>query len=257
MLRHCLCSLVLASLFVAHASAQIAVIEVAEDDGNGIVYRSSSIAPLAEGGMMLGLNSAMSGNSLGMLQQAQYLDELAILDDQRKELRDLQREIQKIRQESFRTLRAPGIPFDPTAFRQEMEEVQKFIKEKTEAGLSKILIPAQRDRLEEIQTKIALRSSGVNALAGNRLADLLGLTDEQKKELAESQAEYQKNLQKGIEELRAKLQKEILSDVLSKEQLAKLKKLKGDKFDVKRTSFREQIEALRTKAKEKSEAKDK
>ncbi len=140
-------------------------------------------------------------------------------------------------------------------FRQKMEEVQRLIKEKTEAGLAKILIPAQRERLEEIQTQISLRSAGVSALSSSRLAELLGLTDEQKKDLIESQSDYQKKLQKGIEDLKTKLQQEILKEVLSTEQIAQLEKLKGERFDVKRTSFRERIEALRKQAKEKSEEK--
>lgn len=252
----------LLAVFATPAFGQVVIraVQAAGEGGEIQTTESFSFAPLSalDGGLMFGSGGVMmSSDPLNMLQMQQFADELTILDEQQSELRALASEVRKMRSDVFSKLRKPDGRLDVNNLQEQMRAVQEAIKLKTEDGLKRILLPAQRDRLDEIRTQMSLQQGGINALRGNRLAELIGLTEDQRKELTDKQGDYQKRLQKGIEELKRKLQEQILAEVLTKDQMKKLTDLQGEKFEVKRPSFREQIEAFRKKSAEPAEDKKK
>jgi hypothetical protein len=84
-----------------------------------------------------------------------------------------------------------------------------------------------------MRVQLQMRSRGAGALANGELANTLGLTDDQKKRLAEKQREAELELRRKIEELRKQLVKDIVQEVLTAEQRESLAKLVGGDLQAK------------------------
>ncbi len=82
-----------------------------------------------------------------------------------------------------------------------------------------ILVPFQLDRLKQIHFQAELCSGGTNALQAGELSEMMELTEIQKKRLREKTAKADEKLIREIYELRRKRHREVVEDVLTKEQL--------------------------------------
>jgi len=135
----------------------------------------------------------------------------------------------KRRRELYSSVRS----INPAKISDYFRETQALIQDEAEDRLKKILLPHQYKRLAELQVKMKMRSQGVGALAGTDMADLLGLSDDQREKLAKKQREAAAELQKKVDEIRKQLQDDILSDVLTSDQRKKLEGLIGSAYNVK------------------------
>lgn len=257
-------SLLIASLIVSTTSSQetplqVLTIDVSEsDDGESVgvafaspadsiaVFNEIQIAPtfaFGSGGM-----SFMPQDDMGIVNFPQFADELEIVEDQQQQLRTLGHEIRKARQQmihSFHTKqkesRKTGNVEDATKIHEHMMAQEKKFQAKLQEGMSEILLPHQIKRLEELKFQMKLRNQGARALANSQVADLLDITDEQRKELHEKQREKKQEINEQIAKLREEARKEILDEVLTDAQRMKLAELMGEKYVIKRPQRQNQF----------------
>lgn len=128
--------------------------------------------------------------------------------------------------------------FDAATWQKTQAAQQKARKEADENALA-VLDDKQKNRLKEIRVQIALRNRGVTSLGagGGAFGDAINLTDEQKKKLQEKQQEIQQELQRIMAELKEEMEQEALDEVLTDSQLATLKKLRGEHYEIKRPDY--------------------
>ena len=82
--------------------------------------------------------------------------------------------------------------------------------------------------LQKLRVQIALKNRGLYSIGTGSgvVSEVIGLTDEQKKQLNSRQREIQQELQKVMAELKAKMEQEVLTE----SQMQTLKKVRS-KFD--------------------------
>jgi hypothetical protein len=110
---------------------------------------------------------------------------------------------------------------------KQIEELEKEMFADMKKAEEEILLPFQRDRLRQIRLQAALGSGGSQAVVSEAFADLLHLTAEQKKELQKKAIEAEQKLNREIGQLRQKLHREALEEVLTQSQLRTLDKNLG------------------------------
>jgi hypothetical protein len=125
----------------------------------------------------------------------------------------------------------PGRRLKPPSRKPERKEADK--------NALAVLDDKQKNRLKESRIQIALRNRGVTSVGagGGVFGDAINLTAEQKKKLQEKQREIQQELQRMMAELKEKMEQEALDEVLTESQLATLKKLRGEHYEIKRPDY--------------------
>lgn len=166
-----------------------------------------------------------------LLNMPRVASDLQLLPEQKATLKA---ELQKIREKykGQREAISKELMADPPA--EQLEKTQKKLEELESAmrldiktAIDDVLLPFQRQRLDQIVAQSKLNNDSQNALQSEEFAKLLNLTDAQKKDLEKRQQEMRQKLQDEIRELRLKRQREVVEAVLTKEQLEKLKSLIG------------------------------
>lgn len=207
------------------------------------------------GGMMMG--RFMGGDGIGLLRSEAIQKELELVDAQKEKLRALAEELRsQMGRPGERGERQELTDEQRRARMAEFMEKAKARAEETRKKLAEILLPAQMERLEQIQ----LQLRGSTALADAKVADALKLTDEQKEKLrqiAEKSSEQRRSLfgdrtgddeqarrarWQEISEKMRKLSEQAREEslqVLTAEQREALEKMKGKAIDVEalRASF--------------------
>ena len=205
--------LLLSSLFVLHADTTWAQ----GPGGGGFIGR---------GGGGFGFNGGAD-----LLRNDQVRKELELVDDQVQKLEKLGEEFRNQMREMFSGLR----DLDESERRAKFEEIRGKMQtegEAMQAKIDEILLPHQRDRLNQIRLQMQLRRSGTSgALSSDRVADALGLSDDQKTRLREVQEKVDRELREKVEQLREEGRNEIL-EVLTAEQRSKWQELVGDQFEL-------------------------
>jgi len=166
------------------------------------------------------------GQMMFLLQDENVRKDLEIVDDQVEKMRDLQRKSFDGMRDMFTGLR--DLSEDERnakleEIRTQMEARQKdLVKEADE-----ILLPHQKSRLQQIMVQSQLRRQNTgDALSNGKLAEELGITEDQKEQLAKIQEEVTKELAEKTAKLREDAKNKVLK-VLTAEQKAKLDKLIG------------------------------
>lgn len=172
------------------------------------------------------------GGMIGLLGNEKVQQELELVDDQVKDIEELQ---SAMRQEMMDMFRGSNFrDMDPEERQTQMDEMRKKIDAKTkemEGEVKDILLPAQFDRLQQLTFQRETSRGGATGLADSQaLMDALNITDEQKDKMKQAAETAAKKLDEKIAELRKQAEAEVLA-VLSDEQRAKFKKLQGDSFD--------------------------
>jgi Spy/CpxP family protein refolding chaperone len=225
------------------------------------------------------LNFSAGGLLPGLLASQQVQEELKLTDAQEEKLRDYASQVREaIRKqaEGLRERRQRAGGSSEEEHREVLAMAEKWqadIREK----LSEILDPVQFKRFKEIELQVELQRQDVRPLARADIAQALGLSDKQKRELQQVVAEMDKKgddlreQSPGVfrlfapgardlsDEARAKLREqweqfrqkrqEILNEakkkamaVLTDEQKAKLADLKGKPFELRRAERRPRSE---------------
>ncbi len=158
--------------------------------------------------------------------------DLQLLPEQKEALKT---ELQTIRDKykGRREAIAKGLSTElPQNEREQIEkrlaELERELRAEIKAAIEEVLLPFQKQRLDQIVAQSKLNNDSQSALQSDEFAILLNLTDAQKKDLEKRQKEMQQKLQDEIRELRLKRQREVIEAVLDKDQLKKLKDLLGN-----------------------------
>ena len=235
-----------------------AIMITAEQDGEGGAPVISSFqvvgSPGAGGNYIMGGDfSMMSSDPWSIVNQAQIQQELELVDDQKQQLRDLQSEYRKQMSEQIQEL--TNGKFDQDSGKR-IKELVDDMRENMKSRMGEILLPHQLERLNQVSVQMEMKNRGdANALMGGRLAEMLGIDEEQKERIEQRSEEIKKKLEEKIAKLKEEAREELLGE-LSSTQRKKLKELTGDKFEYKQTNWRDQIEKARRNAEKKRESKE-
>lgn len=229
----------------AIAIPQVITLEAVAGEGGGIVFSAGPAEGRAfglnlnGGGIQFanpggGFGGGFGGgwvpqDDLGLLQLEQYHDDIGLIPEQKDRLAIVRRDLQEQRTKAFADIRQ----MEPAKIAEVAKQTETRLKEESQRRVAEILLPHQVERLKQMRVQLQMRNRGVNALAGGELANSLGLTDEQKKRLAEKQREAELELRRKVDELRKQLVKDIVQDVLTPEQRESLAKLVGADLQAK------------------------
>jgi hypothetical protein len=183
----------------------------------------SGVEPMVMPFLKSGMVGGMPGDDLGMLAIAQLQEDLELIDDQKAKLDSLRADLKEKRRTLYGDLKS----VDPVKLGPMLKSSESLLLEDVNSRLTEILLPHQIERLKQLRLQMQMRNQGVGSLMGQELSNALGLSDEQKKKLAEKQKEAEKKLREKIEEIRRQLQQEILTDVLTPTQRGQLTRLIG------------------------------
>jgi len=194
--------------------------------------------PGGGGGFGGGRGGAVDPTTL--LGQEPIQKELELSADQKEKVTALADSVREARQAMFQGGGGAG--------GGDFQEMQKKMTEMTEANKKKvaeILQPPQNARRDEIMLQLSVSQSPATALTQGNTGEKLGLTEDQKKKVADLVAKNQEKTQslfqdaggdfQGMQEKMTKLRDDLKNDamaVLTPEQKEKLTKLQGKTFDV-------------------------
>jgi len=177
-----------------------------------------------------GPTAAFGGGYFSLLRQEDVRKELELVEEQENELAQIGAEMREQMRELFSGLR--DVPAEQR--REKMAELRDEFSQLAESMRSRVdavLLPNQRDRLQQLMLQAQLRQQGtVSTLTSPQLAERLGLSDEQVEELKQKEAEVTAELQKEIQKLRAEAREKLL-EVLSLSQRQKLEELLGQQVE--------------------------
>jgi len=175
------------------------------------------------------------GGDLGLLMRDDVRKELEIVDEQMEKLRDLGSSFRDELRESFSGLR----DLDEDERRARFEELREKMETKREelnTKIGEVLLPHQKTRLKQIGLQMQMRSRGTSGLLNDRLAEELGITDEQKERLRAAAEKAREELEEKTNKAREEARDTILSE-LTADQRKKLEQLLGEDFESDRSSF--------------------
>lgn len=175
--------------------------------------------------MMIGGNLGASSN---WLHDPQVQKELGLLAEQMDKIKELKTSAAKRQTEMFKAMRE----VTPEKRGEFLSEMQQVLRDDLEKQITNVLLPHQAQRLDEVAMQMHMSRSGSRALQSKKMAQLLGLSEKQQRELRKKQAEVQKRLADQIAKLRKEAQQELIG-VLTPKQQKKLETLLGKKFDHK------------------------
>ncbi|MFP6657782.1 MAG: hypothetical protein VB853_06335 [Pirellulales bacterium] len=176
------------------------------------------------------------GGDLGLLMRDDVRKELEIVDEQMEKLRDLGSSFRDELRESFSGLR----DLDEDERRARFEELREKMETKREelnTKIGEVLLPHQKTRLKQIGLQMQMQSRGTSGLLNDRLAEELGITDEQKARLRAAAEKAREELAEKTKKAREEARDTILSE-LTADQRKKLEQLLGEDFESDRSSFR-------------------
>ncbi len=173
------------------------------------------------------------GGVTQLLQDENVRTELDLVDEQTSKLTEIAGKLREDVQGVFQ-----GVDFgslrdlsdqERDARNAEIGEKVAKINAEGQKEIDAVLLPHQRERLKQLQVQSQMRFGADRALASNPLAEDLGITEDQKQQLADKQREIQTALQEKIAKLQVEARDELFT-VLSTEQQAKLKAMIGKPF---------------------------
>lgn len=164
-----------------------------------------------------------AGN-LGLLVDPAVRGDIEMLDDQYKELQELNSEVQKRLAQQLRDL-------DFSDSKNIVSQI-RGLREQAERDLDGVLLPHQLQRLGQIRSRSQLRSRSLaDLLTSEPLKTELAISDEQSDELRETEKQIEEELARDIANLREAARKELISR-LNRSQRDRVEEIFGDTFDL-------------------------
>jgi Spy/CpxP family protein refolding chaperone len=178
------------------------------------------------------------GGGFGLLMMPEVQKELNITEQQMQQIGQLMAQQREQMQALMQQMR------DATP--EQRQQLMQQAMQKWDEGIGKILQPAQKTRLRELQ----LQAEGASALARPDVAKELNLSEDQRKKIGDITTQYrQKQMQlwqqgrgpgvdrqamfQQMQQLRQQMDKELLA-VLTTQQLEQWKKMQGKPFQFPR-----------------------
>ncbi len=210
-------------------------------------------------GMMgMGMGMGGGGGVLGLVRMDEVRKELNVDDETKKKIDELlatmNKEMEALRpQFDFRNASDDERAEFAKKMQEAMPKIQEVSKKLEKQLLDDILDPDQQERA----LGLLVQREGVRSvMSSEKIAEAIALTEDQKKQMAEKEKENGADMQKAMEEMRGggggqfdfagmrtkmeemrKKSEERLASALTKEQMDKLDKMKGDKFEFPQPSF--------------------
>ncbi len=209
------------------------------EDGGEPVMNMQFMSTDSSGGMFIseGASFSFGGPGFGatsdpfsMLSIPDIQGDIELVPEQLQQINDIRKDFSARMQKEIESFREEGFKADQGKGLGDM--IQKMKSEQTEA-MEKILLPHQLERLKQIGLQSRMKNAGASGvLADQKLAEELGIDDEQKARIRDRAAELAKDLQEKIEALREQTREELLKE-LTADQREKLKAMIGEKFEGK------------------------
>ena len=223
---------------------QRAIVVEASDDGEG----GSSIMTFemsgSDGPMVLAdsLNNAFdfsmgtAPSNLSILNNSSVQDDLQLVDEQIEQINEINREFgQKIKEQMGLMKDENGnFNFQPGV---DFAGLVRDLKQQQQDQITNILLPNQQKRLEQVARQMRVEKLGTSKALAGKLAEELGISDEQKKKIRDTSKELKQELDEKIAKLRAKAKEQLL-DELTPQQKEKLEELMGEEFIQKKPQRR-------------------
>ncbi|MEM6798165.1 MAG: hypothetical protein AAF589_01500 [Planctomycetota bacterium] len=172
----------------------------------------------------------------GLLMSDQVREEIELLDDQQAELDAMRDEMREELGDRMRSLFGGIRDLPQEERRAAMEDARSemaSIRDDIESRVKEVLMPHQFERLRQIEMQQEMQRGGTMSVTRGRVAEELGITDEQREQMQQKAQEEQQKLEEKIRELRAEARESILS-VLTSDQRAKYDELVGKPFEMQR-----------------------
>jgi hypothetical protein len=173
-----------------------------------------------------GPGGGMGNDPLSIYRMPGVAEELELMDDQREELDAISREMREEAQ-------------------AEMTKIQAKLAEKYKSKIERVLLPHQIDRAQQI----TLQMRGLDALRDPAIAERLGITESQIKDMEAKQADAQTKMRElfqnrdSVDDMRAEFSRlreegqQAVMGVLSSSQKSKLEEMRGEPFEMRRPEF--------------------
>ena len=166
------------------------------------------------------------GDLFSLLNNESVQKELEVVPSQLDDIRDLGQKMRESMRDMFQGMRNAS-----EDERREMFDKLRTAREDMEKDLEKVLMPAQLQRLKQIQTQQQSRGRGGVSFSNPRIVEALGLSEAQLADLRDKAEELQNEMRAKVEELRKQADTELLQ-MLTPEQQKKWKEMVGDPFEM-------------------------
>lgn len=166
------------------------------------------------------------GDLFGLLNNESVQKELEIVPSQLDDIRELGQEMRESMRDMFQGMRNAS-----EDERREMFDKLRTAREDMEKDLEKVLMPAQLERLKQIQVQQQSRGRGGMSFSNPRIVEALGLSEAQLEDMRTKAEELQTEMREKVEELRKQADAELLQ-MLTPEQQKKWKEMVGDPFEM-------------------------
>ncbi len=215
---------------------QNAIMIQAEDNGDGppqmqfMSLSSDGNSFMSSGEMTMNFSTGIGADPFQMLSNVGVQNELDLVGQQLEQYKELQANYGKRISAELDKMKSGKVSEDGAkSLQKTIQEIEKQKKE----DIEKLLLPSQRERLEQISLQQKLKNQGTAAaLANDEIREKLGLSEKDVEKLKEKAKELNEKLQEKMQKLRAEMRTELLEG-LSADQRAKLKELTGDDFEYK------------------------
>lgn len=160
--------------------------------------------------------------TMDLLADSDVRSELEMLDDQYKELQELNSEIQKRAAEQIRQL--------DFSDRDSLVSKITSIRKNAIDDLNSVLLPHQIERLQQLRMQTQLRRrSLIDILTSDPVKSKLEITDQQSESLKEKEKEVEAELEREIAKLREKAREKLLAPLKTTQKDA-VEKMLGETY---------------------------
>lgn len=201
------------------------------------------VSEMGDGAFFMSTDSVMAaplpmpfgGDPFSMLNNPSVQKDLELVDDQVQRIRDINAEFSKQISEQMKSFQGEGGALDLSRAKELGEMIRK-LKEQQKSELDNILLPHQQERLKQVSLQMQMQAMGTARTLSSKLAEELGISEEQKQRLKQRQEELNKELQEKIKAWREQARKELMKE-LTPEQRKKLEDMLGASFEMKSEDF--------------------
>lgn len=221
---------------------QTMVIETTEDLGNGqatamrfVTSPDSDMAFVGENGMFFGAGS----DTFSMLSNPSVRKDLELVDEQMDRIREVNKDFGQRIRDSLGDLSKDG--FDP-GHAANLKQIIADIQQQKQEEIDKLLLPHQVERLKQVALQMQMKARGTaGALSSDKVAETLGLTEDQMNNLKTRSKELQQEIAEKTKKLQADAKNELIG-MLTSEQQQKLKDMMGDEFSANADDWKSDVQ---------------
>lgn len=223
------------------------IFSTTESIGNGETRSGMRIFSGGPGGMTF-MNSAGGDFTMpapdpwSMLSNPSVQKDLELVGDQLKQVQDLQAEFSQQMKDQIGDISKGGLNKDRL---KDLPALMAKLKSQQREQMESMLLPHQIQRLQQVALQTHMKQAGTaGVLASDKVAEELGLTNDQIERLKKRNKEINAKLQEDMAKLKEKAKEELLKE-LSLDQRTKLKEMTGDKYEPQSKDWEDRFKRFR------------